>query len=67
MIFRFNGYTEVAIDPDPREFVGMNVPAVTRELERLLDEVAPHVDVPFSDIVNAADAIVTEAAGLSAS
>ncbi len=59
MTFRFVGTCEVVIDCDPGEFTGMSVPEATEVLQEMLAEEYPEVDVPFDDLVMAADELVT--------
>lgn len=61
MTFRFVGTGEVTIDPDPTEFVGLSVAEATEALCDMLAEEYPEFDVPYNDIVMAADELVTHA------
>lgn len=63
MMMRFVGTTEVTLNPDPKEFVGMSVDRAAAALQKMLEEEHPRVDIPFNDIVMEADRLVTEAVG----
>lgn len=64
MNYRFVGTTEVTISPDPTEFVGLTVHEAAQALEKLLADEYPKVDVPYNDIVMAADELVTFACAI---
>ncbi len=64
MNFRFVAVTEVEISVDPTEFTGLSVSDATEILEEMIAEEYPEVDVPYDDIVLAADELVTVACAI---
>lgn len=66
-MMRLVGTTEVTLNPDPKEFVGLSVDRAAQVLQKMLEEEYPGVDIPFNDIVMEADRLVTEVAGVSRS
>lgn len=61
MNLRFVGTTEIELNVDPEEFRGLNVEDTVNALAEMLDDEYPEVDIPFDDVVMAADELVTAA------